>query len=107
MHHGTPSEVKSAHSTDPAPLSPYPVCQRIIDEGGPQQPKYKKGLKLHALREGPRNQCWGNDREHPLEDHIGEMGNSVGVGARLTAHGRQTDIVQTTQKTTDIRAKRN
>ena len=48
---------------------PNPVRYWTVDQQRPQSDKNSERGELHSLRERTDDQCWGNDREHHLEDH--------------------------------------
>ena len=76
-------EIQRPEIAEPAPGSPDPVRQGIVDQGRPQDGEDEKGREFHPLREGADDQGRRDDGEHRLEDHEDLMRDRrriVGVG---------------------------
>ena len=104
VNHGAAGKIQRSHGTDPA-AAPYPVGQRVVNQGAPQQAEDQEGGKLHALGKGAGDERRGDGREHALKRHEGEVRNGVGVRAGLAPYPRQAEVVQVADHAADIRAK--
>ena len=85
-------EIKRAHRSDPTTGAPYPMCDRVVNQGRPEQREYQVRRELHALDNRARQERDSEDRDHHLVRHekfIGNQGHNSGLGWSPTPH-RQT-----------------
>ena len=61
------------------PLTPYPVCKRIIHERCPQQREDQEGAEFHTFCYCPGNERRRDDGEHALVNHVCLVGNRRSV----------------------------
>ena len=85
--------------------APHPVCQRVVNQGAPQQAEDQEGGKLHALGKGAGDERRRDGGEHALEGHERQVRDGIRVRAGLAPYPRQAEVVQVADDAADVRAK--
>ena len=77
---------------------PYPMRDREVDEGHPQEDEHHHGRELHALGEGTDDQRGRDHCEGHLEHHVGEFRDDDAVregrDIRIRANALQEDLAE-------------
>src|SRR5262249_25893786 len=107
MHYSAAGKVQCSHLTHPSFYTPYPMSERIIDKGCPQQNENQEGAKLHPFRKSPGDQCGSDDREHHLIDHEVLSGNLISVVCvRFRTNPAQANPIEISDDSTNVGSKR-
>ena len=99
---GAAGKVKGV-AGEPA-ATPYPVANREVDQGNPQNCEGQEGGELHALGKGAGDQRRGDDGEHQLKGAEQQVGDGGGAGGGVEADTGQAGKIQVADKAADIGA---
>jgi hypothetical protein len=105
VHHRAAGEVQGAQAGQPA-AAPDPVAHGAVDEDEPQDGEQQETGELDAFGEGPGDKRRGDDREHALKDHEGQMRDVGHPFLGLQAHAAQPEEVQPADDAADVRTER-
>ena len=105
MHDRAAGEIYRAELCGPA-AAPHPVGERVVDDRCPEQRKDQVCTELYTLGKTGRDDCHRDRCKHELEYHVQHARNKRTVRPGVHAYAIQAQVLQVTDKSTDIRTKR-
>ena len=85
------SKVVAGQVVQPAVAVPCPVCDRVVDNGGPDEDEDEGGQNATTVRNGTNGKGWRDGGEHALVEHEQNVRNTTDI----LAHGlHETEVVE-------------